>query len=459
MKQAHCINKVEENSIAEEMGIEPGDFLLEINGNPIEDVFDYHYLLNDTYVEVLIRKQDGEEWLLEIDKDYEEDLGIGFENGLMDQYRSCTNHCIFCFIDQMPPGMRDTLYFKDDDSRLSFLQGNYVTLTNMKKEDLDRVIHYHLSPINVSVHTTNPKLRCTMLHNRFAGDILEKMQRLYDAGIEMNGQIVLCKGINDGEELERTIRDLSAFLPYLVSLSVVPVGLSKYREGLYPLELFGREDAVEVLDRIERWQDRLYRERGTHFVHASDEWYLLAQRPIPQEDTYDGYPQLENGVGMLRLLDTEVRECLDDLEADDRRIRCTAATGMLAADTIRACCDAVREKYPNVEVQVKSIRNDFFGNQITVAGLVTGTDLLAQLQGQDLGEKLLIPCHMLRSGENVFLDDVTVEEIEKQLNIPVVVVDEKGEDFVHAILNPPSAGKHRRRQIYEQTDCSNCGPA
>ena len=459
MKQAHCINKVEENSIAEEMGIEPGDFLLEINGNPIEDVFDYHYLLNDTYVEVLIRKQDGEEWLLEIDKDYEEDLGIGFENGLMDQYRSCTNHCIFCFIDQMPPGMRDTLYFKDDDSRLSFLQGNYVTLTNMKKEDLDRVIHYHLSPINVSVHTTNPKLRCTMLHNRFAGDILEKMQRLYDAGIEMNGQIVLCKGINDGEELERTIRDLSAFLPYLVSLSVVPVGLSKYREGLYPLELFGREDAVEVLDRIERWQDRLYRERGTHFVHASDEWYLLAQRPIPQEDTYDGYPQLENGVGMLRLLDTEVRECLDDLEADDRRIRCTAATGMLAADTIRACCDAVREKYPNVEVQVKSIRNDFFGNQITVAGLVTGTDLLAQLQGQDLGEKLLIPCHMLRSGENVFLDDVTVEEIEKQLNIPVVVVDEKGEDLVHSILNPPSSGKHRRRQIYEQTSSSDSGKA
>ena len=226
MKQAHCINKVEQNSIAEEMGIEAGDVLLEINGNPIEDVFDYHYLLNDTYVEVLIRKQDGEEWLLEIDKDYEEDLGIGFENGLMDQYRSCTNHCIFCFIDQMPPGMRETLYFKDDDSRLSFLQGNYVTLTNMKDADLDRVIHYHLSPINVSVHTTNPELRCSMLHNRFAGDILEKIKRLYDAGIEMNGQIVLCKGINDGEELERTIRDLSGFLPYLRSLSVVPVGLS-----------------------------------------------------------------------------------------------------------------------------------------------------------------------------------------------------------------------------------------
>lgn len=459
MKQAHCINKVEENSIAEEMGIEPGDFLLEINGNPIEDVFDYHYFLNDIYVEVLIRKQDGEEWLLEIDKDYEEDLGIGFENGLMDEYRSCTNHCIFCFIDQMPPGMRDTLYFKDDDSRLSFLQGNYVTLTNMKAEDLDRVIHYHLSPINVSVHTTNPELRCSMLHNRFAGDILEKMKRLYDAGIEMNGQIVLCKGINDGEELERTIRDLSGFLPYLRSLSVVPVGLSKYREGLYPLELFGREDAVEVLDRIERWQDKLYHEKGTHFVHASDEWYLLAQRPLPQEDNYDGYPQLENGVGMLRLLDTEVRECLDKMNGDDRSIRCTAATGMLASDSIRTCCDAVRKCYPNVEVQVKSIRNDFFGHQITVAGLVTGRDLLSQLRGQDLGEKLLIPCHMLRSGESVFLDDVTVEEIEKQLNIPVVVVDEKGEDLVHCILNPPSAGKHRRRQIYEQTDCSNCGKA
>ena len=459
MKQAHCINKVEQNSIAEEMGIEAGDVLLEINGNPIEDVFDYHYLLNDTYVEVLIRKQDGEEWLLEIDKDYEEDLGIGFENGLMDQYRSCTNHCIFCFIDQMPPGMRETLYFKDDDSRLSFLQGNYVTLTNMKDADLDRVIHYHLSPINVSVHTTNPELRCSMLHNRFAGDILEKIKRLYDAGIEMNGQIVLCKGINDGEELERTIRDLSGFLPYLRSLSVVPVGLSKYRDGLYQLELFGREDAAEVLDRIERWQEKLYREKGTHFVHASDEWYLLAQRPLPQEDNYDGYPQLENGVGMLRLLDTEVRECLEKMEGDDRSIRCTAATGMLAGDSIRACCEAVRERYPNVVVQVKSIRNDFFGNQITVAGLVTGTDLLAQLRGQDLGEKLLIPCHMLRSGESVFLDDVTVEEIEKQLNIPVVVVDEKGEDLVHCILNPPSAGKHRRRQIYEQTDCSYCGKA
>ncbi len=459
MVQGHRIDRIEENSIAEEMEIESGDFLLEINGSPIKDVFDYHYLLNDTYIEVLIRKPDGEEWLLEIDKDYEEDLGIVFENGLMDQYRSCSNKCIFCFIDQMPPGMRDTLYFKDDDSRLSFLQGNYVTLTNMKEKDLDRVIHYHLSPINVSVHTTNPELRCKMLHNRFAGTILENLKRLYDAGIEMNGQIVLCKNINDGSELERTISDLSQFLPYMKSVSVVPVGLSKFREGLFPLEAFDQQDAREVLEQIRRWQRKIYEETGSHFVHASDEWYLLAGEPLPEESEYDGYPQLENGVGMLRLLKTEVQECLAALPGDDRKLRCTIATGECAAASIRECVEFVREKYPNVTVEVRSIRNDFFGTQITVAGLITGIDLGRQLQNVKLGEKLLIPCHMLRSGEEVFLDDVTVEELEDKLKIPIVVVDEKGEDFVQSILDPPTKGKHRRRQIYEQTDSSYCGKA
>ena len=307
----HIITEVADDSIARELGIEPGDVLLAVNDTPVEDIFDYHYLMNEEYVEILIEKPNGEEWLLEVEKEYEEDLGIGFENGLMDEYRSCSNHCIFCFIDQMPPGMRETLYFKDDDSRLSFLQGNYVTLTNMKEKDLERVIRYHLSPINISFQTTNPELRCQMLHNRFAGEALKKVDRLFESGIEMNGQIVLCKGINDGEELERSIRDLTRYLPLLKSVSVVPVGLSRYREGLYPLEPFTPEEAREVLRTIRRWQEKLYPEYGLHFIHASDEWYLLAGEPLPGEEVYDGYLQLENGVGMLTLLEREVEEALE----------------------------------------------------------------------------------------------------------------------------------------------------
>ncbi len=256
-KTKHVIRRIKEGSIAEEMGMEPGDELLEIGGQEIVDIFDYQYLTQDEYIEVLIRRADGEEWLLEIDKEYDEDLGIEFENGLMDDYRSCHNKCIFCFIDQMPKGMRETLYFKDDDSRLSFLQGNYVTLTNMSDEDVERIIRYHLSPINISFQTTNPELRCMMLNNRFAGQALLQVRKLYEAGITMNGQIVLCKGVNDGAELERSIADLTAYLPHLESVSVVPVGLSKYREGLYPLEPFTKEDAQEVLRCIHRWQEKL----------------------------------------------------------------------------------------------------------------------------------------------------------------------------------------------------------
>ena len=254
----HIVESVARGSIAEEMEIEKGDALVEINGNRIEDIFDYQYYTQDEYIEVLIRKPTGEEWLLEIDKDYDEDLGITFQNSLMDEYRSCRNKCIFCFIDQMPKGMRDTLYFKDDDSRLSFLQGNYVTLTNMSDSDIDRIIKYNLSPINVSFQTTNPELRCKMLNNRFAGDALEKAWRLAEAGVRMNGQIVLCKGVNDGAELERSIRDLSKYLPNLESVSVVPVGLTRYREGLYPLEQFTKDDAREVLSVIHKWQGKLY---------------------------------------------------------------------------------------------------------------------------------------------------------------------------------------------------------
>lgn len=456
-KNKHIIKMVQPGSIAEELEIEPGDELISINDQKIEDVFDYHYLVNDDYLTVLIRKTNGEEWELEIEKDYEEDLGIEFDNGLMDEYRSCRNNCIFCFIDQMPPGMRETLYFKDDDSRLSFLQGNYVTLTNMSDHDIDRIIKYHLGPINISFQTTNPQLRCKMLHNRFAGDIFPKVQRLYEAGIEMNGQIVLCKGVNDGEELERSIRDLSRYLPHLRSVSIVPVGLSKYRDGLYPLEPFTKEDAQNVLECVHRWQKMLYAEYGLHFIHCSDEWYILAEQSMPPEEQYDGYLQLENGVGMLRLLDSEIQETVQGLEGNDTFRHFSVATGKLAAPYIEKSISYVQEKFPNIHGTVYAIRNDFFGPMITVSGLITGQDLIAQLKDQDLGERLLIPCNMLRAGENVFLDDITVEEAEEALQIKITVVNEDGASFVHAVVDDTILENHKRRQIYEQADCSNCG--
>ncbi len=430
----HIISSVAPGSIAQEMGIEPGDRLLEVNGKSPEDVFDYRYLMNEEEILVLIRKANGEEWELEIEKEYEDDLGIEFENGLMDDYRSCRNKCIFCFIDQLPKGMRSTLYFKDDDSRLSFLQGNYLTLTNMSEHDIDRIIQYKLSPINISFQTMNPELRCKMLHNRFAGEIFDKVKRLKDAGIIMNGQIVLCRGVNDGAELERSIRELTAYMPQLESVSVVPVGLTRYRDGLYPLEPFTKEDACEVLNLIHGWQEKLYKEWGNHFIHAGDEWYILAERPIPEEKTYDGYLQLENGVGMVRLLEEEVVQTLAGMTGDDRKIHRTIATGELAAPFLRKHVESVRKKYPNVDIQVLAIKNEFFGGKITVAGLITGTDLISQLKGKDLGDRLLLTNHMLKSGEPVFLDDVTVDDVQNALQIKVSIVESSGADFVSSLI-------------------------
>ena len=426
-RHEHLISAVEDGSIAMEMGIEPGDKLLSINGQEIEDVFDYHYYVNDEELLVLIEKPDGEQWELEIEKDYEEDLGLHFEQGLMDEYRSCRNKCVFCFIDQMPKGMRDTLYFRDDDSRLSFLQGNYVTLTNMSDHDIDRIIRYHLEPINVSFQTTNPELRCKMLHNRFAGEALKKVDRLFEAGITMNGP-------NDKEELERTIRDLTAYLPKLQSVSVVPVGLSRFRDGLYPLEPFTREDAKEVLETIHKWQKKVYEEYGYHFIHAGDEWYILAGYEMPEEERYDGYLQLENGVGMIRLLQNEFAESYEKLEPTDREISLSMATGYLAYDYLAEFIKQMRVKCPNCYVHLYRIRNDFFGESITVSGLITGQDLISQLQGRPLGDCLLLPCNMLRSGEEVFLDDVTVSELEEALQVKVDIVKSSGQDFIDAVL-------------------------
>ena len=456
----HMISRVLPDSIAEELGLEPGDKLISVNGQPVEDVFDYRYLMNEELVVLLVEKPDGEEWELEVEKEYEEDLGIEFENGgLMDDYRSCSNKCIFCFIDQMPPNMRETLYFKDDDSRLSFLQGNYVTLTNMSEQDIERVIRYHLEPINISFQAMNPELRCRMLHNRFAGKALEKVDTLYNAGITMNGQIVLCKGVNDGEELEYSLEKLSAYAPVLQSVSVVPVGLTKYREGLFPLKPFGKEDAEKVLEQIERWQKIMMERHGIHFIHASDEWYILAERELPCEEEYDGYLQLENGVGMLRLLEMEVRETLTELQGDDRQIKGTIATGKLAAPFIQKYIQEIQKKFPQVEIQVRTIENHFFGEEITVSGLITGQDLKGQLSGLDLGEKLLLSCSMMKGEEEIFLDDMTLEELSEALETEIVIVDTGGCDLVEAVISPPEHKKTRRRQIYEQTSSSNSGKA
>ena len=433
-KHEHIVKSLMPGGIGEELGIEPGDKLLAINGNEIQDVFDYYYYEESEQLLLLIEKPDGEEWEPEIEKDEDESLGIEFDQSLMDEYRSCRNKCMFCFIDQMPKGMRETLYFKDDDSRLSFLQGNYITLTNMSDHDVERIVKYRLEPINISFQTTNPELRCKMLHNRFAGEALKKVDILYRGQIEMNGQIVLCKGVNDGEELERTIRDLTGYLPYLKSVSIVPVGLTKYRDGLYPLEPFTKEDAREVLSVIHRWQEKIYQEHGIHMIHAGDEWYVLAEEEVPEEERYDGYLQLENGVGMMRLLFNEVQEALSAVTGDERQREISLATGRLMYPYIGKILEEIRKKFPNITTHLYAIRNDFFGERITVSGLITGQDLTGQLKGQPLGERLLLPCNMLKIGEPVFLDDFTLEEVENSLQVKTDIVKSSGQDLLDAVI-------------------------
>lgn len=442
-KHEHIVKSLMPGGIGEEMGIEPGDKLLAINGNEIQDVFDYYYYEESEELLLLIEKPDGEQWELEIEKDEDESLGIEFDQSLMDEYRSCRNKCMFCFIDQMPKGMRETLYFKDDDSRLSFLQGNYITLTNMSDHDVERIVKYRLEPINISFQTTNPELRCKMLHNRFAGDALKKVDILYQGQIEMNGQIVLCKGVNDKKELERTIRDLTGYLPYLKSVSVVPVGLTKYRDGLYPLEPFTKEDAKEVLSVIHRWQEKIYKEYGMHMIHAGDEWYVLAEEEVPEEERYDGYLQLENGVGMMRLLFNEVQEALSKVTGDGRTREISLATGYLMYPYIGKILEEIRKKFPNITTHLYAIRNEFFGERITVSGLITGGDLMKQLKDKPLGERLLLPCNMLKIGEPVFLDDFTLQEVEDSLQVKTDIVKSSGQDLLDAVIG-----------VYENEDLS-----
>lgn len=433
--KTHIIKEIEAGSIAEELGLGPGDELISINGNSIKDVLDYHYLIKDEFLNVLIRKPDNEEWELEIEKDYDDDLGIIFEEGLMDSYNSCRNKCIFCFIDQMPPNMRETLYFKDDDARLSFLQGNYITLTNLSDEEVDRIIFYKLSPINISIHTTNEELRCRMLKNRFAGSSLKKMKRLKDAGIIMNGQIVLCKGWNDKEELENTIHDLSAFLPELQSVSIVPVGLTKFRDKLTPLEPFTIEESREVIETIHRWQHIFLTHYGTRFIYGSDEWYINAGLPVPDEEAYEGYPQIENGVGMLRSFSEEFYSYINELTGDEREKEISIGTGVLASCYISRMVADLNAKFPNIKIHIYTIENDFFGKNITVAGLLTGGDIIKQLKDKALGKSLLLPDVLLRHGETILLDDITVDDMERTLQTSIRIVQSDGKSFIDTILN------------------------
>ena len=430
------ITGVEKASPAAKHGILPGDILISINGHDINDVLDYRFRLTEKKITLLIhRGPDLKE--ITIKKDEYSDIGLEFETYLMDKKHSCRNKCVFCFIDQLPKGMRDTLYFKDDDSRLSFLMGNYITLTNLSEEDVDRIIEMKTSPINVSVHTTNPELRVKMMKNKNAGKVLSYLRRFADAGISLNCQIVLCKGINDGKELERSMTDLAALYPSLVGVSIVPAGITNYREGLCHLEPFTAEEAGEVIDTIDKFGEKCLKKFGTRLFFSSDELYIEAGRELPGEDYYEGYPQIENGVGMIRSMDGEFIDELDFLDEYDleKPRKVSVATGAAAYDFIKSLADRLCEQVPTLECHVYKILNDFFGHNITVAGLLTGKDLANQLNGKDLGDRLLIPRVTLRSEGDVFLDDTTPEWLSEQLGgIEVVPVESTGNDFVSKVL-------------------------
>ncbi len=430
------ITGVEKASPAAKHGILPGDILISINGHDINDVLDYRFRLTEKKITLLIhRGPDLKE--ITIKKDEYSDIGLEFETYLMDKKHSCRNKCVFCFIDQLPKGMRDTLYFKDDDSRLSFLMGNYITLTNLSEEDVDRIIEMKTSPINVSVHTTNPELRVKMMKNKNAGKVLSYLRRFADAGISLNCQIVLCKGINDRKELERSMTDLAALYPSLIGVSIVPAGITNYREGLCHLEPFTAEEAGEVIDTIDKFGEKCLKKFGTRLFFSSDELYIEAGRELPGEDYYEGYPQIENGVGMIRSMDGEFTDELDFLDEYDleKPRKVSVATGAAAYDFIKSLADRLCEQVPTLECNVYRITNDFFGHNITVAGLLTGKDLANQLNGKDLGDRLLIPRVTLRSEGDVFLDDTTPEWLAEQLGgIEVVPVESTGNDFVSKVL-------------------------
>ena len=430
------ITGVTPHSPAAKTDIQAGDVLISINQNPITDVLDYRFYMTDVYLDLLLCNEAKEVRTVSVRKDEYDDLGLEFETYLMDKQMGCRNKCIFCFVDQTPKGMRPSLYFKDDDTRMSFLFGNYTTLTNLKDGDIERIIKMHISPINISVHTTNPELRVKMMGNPSAGEKLRYIKMLTDGGIKVNSQLVLCPGINDGEELVRSIRDLTSLGENLQSLAVVPVGITKHREGLYPLRNFTAEEAKQVVEITEHWGDEIAKRGEGRIVYASDEFYLAAGLPIPEPEFYGDFDQLDNGVGLMALLDQEFHSALLQAGEYSENKTITLATGELAYPMMKRFSEEIMERYPSVTIQVEKIVNDFFGHTVTVAGLVTGQDLLTQLKGKELGSELLIPSTMLRHEQDRFLDDVTREQVEEELGITLTTTDNDGFDLLEKILSP-----------------------
>ncbi|WP_312419085.1 DUF512 domain-containing protein [Anaerospora hongkongensis] len=426
------IAKIIEESIAEELEIEVGDKLISINGTEIKDIIDYKFLMADDYIEVEIEKQDGEIWTFEVEKDYQEDLGIEFENAIMDEARSCHNNCLFCFIDQLPEGMRNTLYFKDDDSRLSFLQGNFVTLTNMNNEDLDRIIRYRISPINISVHTTNAELRKKMLNNRFAGDIYDKLKKLAKAGITMNCQIVLCPGYNNGEELVKTVSDLYKLYPAIENVAAVPVGVTKFRKNLNEITLYDAQSAKAEIEQISQFQQKALKKIGSPFVRLADEFYVMAGVEVPSTDFYGDFEQIEDGIGMIRFFRDSISKNLKKLNKKAKG-SFTLITGVSAYDEIEWAANAITEKNDKITVNIQRIVNDFFGPTITAGGLLTGQDIMKQVQADNVFDYIIMPKNMFKSGESIMLDDVTIAELENYFNKKILLCEYTGEDLIQLI--------------------------
>lgn len=430
------ITSVEPGSPARRARIHKGDTLISINGNAITDVLDYRFYMTDEHLEILLCDQEKKLRTVVVEKDEYDDLGLEFETYLMDRQMGCKNACIFCFVDQTPPGMRKSLYFKDDDTRMSFLFGNYTTLTNLKEGDIQRIIKMHISPINISIQTMNPALRVQMMKNPFAGESLKFVRMLTEGGIKINTQIVLCPGYNDGEQLEYSLSELAKLGPNVQSIAVVPVGLTRYREKLTPLRGFFPQEAVEVVKTMERWGEYFCKEYGTRTAYASDEFYILAGKDFPPYEFYEDFAQLENGVGMMTLMQHDFTQALKEaqLEQSPAAHRCTIATGQLVYPMMQDFAERVQQAFPQVQVQVKKIRNDFWGPTITVAGLITGQDLLAQLEGLDLGSELLIPANMLRHEQDRFLDDLTLEQVQETLGVPVLPVENDAFELLARML-------------------------
>jgi putative radical SAM enzyme (TIGR03279 family) len=430
------ISGVKENSIAREAGLEPGDKLLSINNEIIDDMLDYGYYSQENDILVSVEKNNGEIWDIEISNYENEDLGIIFDECIEDNIKGCSNKCIFCFIDQLPDNMRETLYFKDDDLRMSFLHGNYVTLTNTNSNDIEKIIRYRMSPVNVSVHTTNPKLRREMMNNKNAGNVLKLLKEFIENGISINCQIVLCKGINDGLELRRTIDDLTGLGGYMNSLSIVPVGITSHRKGLYELKHFTKNDALEIIELVYEYQKSLLKKTGSRKVYLADEFFIKAGLDFPEYEEYEEFPQLENGVGMMRLFLKEASEFLYSQESPDVQERnISIATGMSALSFINKTVSEITKKYDKLNINVYGIENKFLGEHITVAGLLTGQDIIAQLKGKELGDMLYITESMLKADEKVLLDNISTDMIEERLNVKVRVVENNGYDFIKKIIS------------------------